>query len=80
MRKLGLIKKGKIGFAKVIVIKMEDCRKIIEKYLKGEIKGYGCKNCNIRSRNVSETVESDWDTINNKFKSDTTAYTGDYLN
>jgi aminoglycoside N3'-acetyltransferase len=73
MRKKGLIKEGKIGNADVLVLEMEDCRRVIEKLLQGKM---GCKSCKIRPRVVPATVESDWDNRNKSVKTDTTAFIG----
>ncbi|HEX67879.1 MAG TPA: AAC(3) family N-acetyltransferase, partial [bacterium] len=78
MKRRGLIKEGKIGNAEVLVFKMKDCRKVIEEFLKGKIKGIpGCRSCNIRPRTVKATVESDWDDEKKRVKPDTTAFIGD---
>jgi len=79
MRKKKMIKEGKIGNADVLVIDMKTCRKVIEKFLKGEIKGYsGCKNCSIKPWTVPQSVESDWDEVNERVKPDTNAFVGEY--
>jgi len=79
MIKHNLLKKGKIGNASVFVIDMKTCRTVIEKFLSGSIKGYpGCKKCNIKPRKVLQTVESDWDDVNESVKPDSTAFTGEY--
>ena len=79
MLKHNLLKKGKIGNADVFVIDMKVCRKIIEKFLKGKIKGYpGCKTCAIRPKTDIWTVESDWDEKNSRVKKNSSAFTGDY--
>lgn len=62
MKEKGLLKEGKIGGASVLAFEMKDCRKIIERFLKGNVKGFrGCKNCKIRPRVVQAAVKSDWD-------------------
>lgn len=74
-----LIKKGKLGNADVFVIDMKICRKVVEKFLKGRIKGYpGCKTCKIKPRKTIWTVESDWDEKNNTTIKNTTAFVDDY--
>jgi len=79
IRKNKLLKEGKIGGAQVFVLNMKVCRQVIEKFLKGEIKGFsGCRKCKIKPRIVSQTVESDWDNEKETVKSDTTAFVGDY--
>ena len=81
MRKKGLLKEGKIGTANVLVFKMSDCRKIVEKLLKGKVKGFaGCKGCKVKPRVVSNTVKSDWDDKKKAVKPASTAFTGDWLN
>jgi len=58
---------------------MKTCRTVIEKFISGSIKGYpGCKKCNIKPRKVLQTVESDWDDVNESVKPDSTAFTGEY--
>ncbi|MGB9641784.1 MAG: AAC(3) family N-acetyltransferase [Candidatus Ratteibacteria bacterium] len=79
MLKHNLFKKGQLGNASVYVVDMKICRKVIEKFLKGKIKGFGgCQECSIRPRKVACTVESDWDQMHQKVKPDTTAFIGDY--
>ncbi len=79
MRKKKMIKEGKIGNADVLVIDMKTCRKVIEKFLRGEIEGYsGCKKCSIKPWTTPQSVESDWDEINERVKPDTSAFVGDY--
>ncbi|HRS06208.1 MAG TPA: AAC(3) family N-acetyltransferase [Candidatus Ratteibacteria bacterium] len=79
MRKNKLLKEGKIGNADVLVIDMNVCRQVIEKFLNGKIKGFsGCKKCPIRPWVVPQTVESDWDNEKEQVKKDTDAFVGDY--
>ncbi|MCM8816802.1 MAG: AAC(3) family N-acetyltransferase [Candidatus Omnitrophica bacterium] len=79
MIKHNLLKRGRIGNADVFVIDMKICRKIVEKFLKGKIKGYkGCKLCNIRPVVNEWTVESDWDEEKQKVKENTPAFVDDY--
>jgi len=79
MKKKKMLKEGKIGNADVLVIDMKTCRKVIEKFLRGEIKGYpGCKNCSIKPWTVPQSVESDWDEVNERVKPETDAFVGDY--
>jgi len=60
IKKRGLHREGKIGHANVIVFNMSDCRKVIEEFLSGKVKGYaGCSKCKIRPREVEATVKSD---------------------
>ena len=79
MKKRGLITEGKIGNAQTLVFKMKDCRKVIEEFFKGKIKGIaGCKSCSIRPRIVPATRESDWDAKNKRVRPDTTAFVGNF--
>lgn len=80
MNKKKMIKQGKIENGIILVFKMKDCRKVIEEYLNGKIKGFsGCKKCDNRPSIIPQTVESDWDEKRNKVKPDTSAFTGNYL-
>jgi aminoglycoside 3-N-acetyltransferase len=67
MKERRLMKKGKTGNAEVLVFEMKNCRKVIENFLKGKVKGFpGCKGCNIQPRVVSATVKNDWDAGNKR--------------
>ncbi len=80
MRRKGLLNEGKIGMADVIVFKMSDCRKVIEKLIKGKAKGFaGCKKCKVKPWVKPNTVESDWDDEKKKVKPTSPAFTGDWL-
>ena len=75
MKKEGLIKEGYLGNAQTLIFKMKDCRKVIEKFLKGKMKNFeGCKKCNIRPRTIPTTVKSDWSEKNKRVKPDTSAF------
>ncbi|MCX7705759.1 MAG: AAC(3) family N-acetyltransferase [bacterium] len=79
MIKQNLLKTGKLGNADVFVIDMKICRNVIEKFLKGKIKGYlGCQFCNIKPVVNKWTVESDWDEEKEMVKENTTAFVDDY--
>ncbi len=79
MLKNKLLKKGKLGNANVFVIDMKICRRVIEMFLKGRIKGFsGCKKCNIRPLKDQFTVESDWDEKEQKVKQDSDSFILDY--
>ncbi|MBU1734268.1 MAG: AAC(3) family N-acetyltransferase [Verrucomicrobia bacterium] len=75
MRKLGLLREGRIGQARAIVFKMSDCRRVIEDLFKGHIRGLaGCRTCKIRPRKVPATCASDWDRSKKCVRPDTTAF------
>jgi len=81
MRKKGMLEEGRIGTADVLVFRMSDCRKIIERLLKGEVKGFtGCKGCKIKPRVRLNTVKSDWDNGKKVVKPASTAFTGKWMN
>ena len=79
MKKRGLLKEGRVGNAQVLVFRMSDCRKVLEEFLAGRVKGFGgCRACRIRPRVNKWTVASDWDEEAKRVRLDTTAFTGDY--
>jgi len=81
MRKKGMLKEGRIGTADVLVFRMSDCREVIERLLKGEVKGFaGCKTCKIKPGVRPNTVKSDWDNDKKAVKPDSTAFTGEWMN
>ena len=78
LEKRGGIARGKIGNAEVSVMKMGECRKVIEELLRGKVQNVpGCKGCGIRPREIAATVPSDWDDENKKVRPDTFAFVGD---
>jgi aminoglycoside N3'-acetyltransferase len=74
LQKHGKIKELVLGNSHLRLFKLADYRTAYERLLKGK---NGCAGCEIRPRQNSFSVDSDWDLQNDCLKSVSTAFTGE---
>jgi len=75
MEKRGLDRKGRVGEADCILFQLEDCYQVLSGLLAEGAGGHPpCKQCSTRPRRTPRTVESDWDSENDRLRPDSEAW------
>jgi hypothetical protein len=67
MASRGLHRQGLIGACRATLFRLQDCYDVIAEMLERGKDGFPpCRRCPVRPRVVGETVESDWDAVNER--------------